>query len=215
MILRATLGLAVFMAMLFGPAGSWSYWPAWLYLGVFFVPMLIGTLYFWRHDKQLLERRMERKEQRGEQRTIIGLFNLVFLAGFMLPGFDHRFGWSQLPAGVVVAASVIVLLGYLGTLWVMRTNSYAARTVRVEEGQELITTGPYAYVRHPMYTAVTAMMLATPWALGSWVAGPVFLLVVPLLMWRIRNEEQMLREELEGYLGYCEQVRWRLIPGLV
>ena len=215
MILRAGLGIGVFLAMLFGPAGSWAYWPAWLYLGVFLIPMSIGTLYFWRHDKLLLERRMERNEQRDEQRTIIGLFNLVFLAGFMLPGFDYRFGWSQLPAAVIVAASVVVLLGYLGTLWVMRTNSFAARTVRVEEGQELITTGPYAHVRHPMYTAVTAMMLATPWALGSWVAAPVFLLVVPLLMWRIRNEEQMLREELAGYPAYCEQVRWRLIPGLV
>ena len=212
--LRIVLGIAFIGALLLLPAGSWAFWPAWLFMVVLFGPMIFVTFYFLRHDRALLARRMERREVEPEQRIIIALSALVCIGGFALPGLDFRFGWSSLPLAVILAANLVVLLGYLLTFWVLKTNSFAARTIRVETAQEVIDTGPYASVRHPMYTGVLFMMLASPLALGSLWTLPVFLLIPPLLVWRILNEEKVLREELDGYTEYCGRVRYRLLPGL-
>lgn len=213
-LLRVVLGVLVIGAILFLPAGTLRYWEGWIWMGTFLGPMLLATLYFARTDPALLERRMQAREERGAQKKIIGLTNLVFVGGFLLPGFDHRFGWSDVPLWVALVADGVVLASYLFVLWVLRTNSYASRTIRVEEGQRVIDHGPYAWVRHPMYTGVVVMMLASPIALGSLWAVIPFLLLPPLLILRIRDEEAALRVELPGYPEYCERVRWRLIPGV-
>lgn len=213
-LMRLAMGVAVLGAMLFIPAGTWEYWPAWIYCGAMFGSMIVMTIYLYRRDPMLLRRRMKMRETQSTQQRVIAVSGLVFYAGLLLPGFDFRFGWSQLPMSVVIAANVVVVLGFLLFFWVLRVNSYAARTIEVEEGQELVDTGPYAHVRHPMYSAVVPIIVASPLALGSlWALLPM-LAVVPLLAVRIGNEEQVLREQLAGYVEYCDRVRWRLVPGL-
>lgn len=211
---RVIGGIAVMGAMLFWPAGTFGYWPGWVFLGALFGPMLFMTVYFIRRDPKLLERRMKMKEEQTTQKWVIGLFGIVSYGSLILCGFDFRYGWSQLPAAVVIAANAVIVLGFAMFFWVLKTNSYAARTVEVEAEQELIDSGPYAIVRHPMYTAVTPIMLMIPLALGSLWALPPMVLVIPALVFRIRNEEEVLRKELAGYVEYCERVRWRLIPGI-
>jgi protein-S-isoprenylcysteine O-methyltransferase Ste14 len=212
--IRWLLGVVGIGALLFLPAGTWAYWPGWLYCGVLFIPMLFVAGYLLEHDPALLERRLRSKERYADQRVLISLFSLVVLAGFTIPGFDFRFGWSHVPTAVIVGSAAIVLAGYLLFFSVLRTNSYASRVVEVEAGQAVITTGPYARVRHPMYTAFLLMYLFTPLALGSYWALLPFALIVPLLVLRIRSEERVLRRDLDGYAVYCEQVRHRLIPGI-
>ena len=154
------------------------------------------------------------QEERSAQVTAIALINLVFVVGFLLPGLDYRFGWSRLPPAVWLGANAVVLAANLFVLWVLRVNSYAARTVRVQGGQAVIDDGPYAVVRHPMYAGILVMMLATPIALGSLFAVPPFLLLPFALVLRIRDEEALLLEGLPGYADYRNRVRWRLVPGI-
>lgn len=213
-LLRIGLGIPSIAAMLLWPAGSWRYWPAWIYMGVLFIPMSLAIAYFVKNDPALLERRMRTKETRSEQRVIIAASSAVFLAGFLIPGFDHRFGWSHVPVALVIVSNMLVFLGYTIVFAVLRENSYASRVVEVEPGQEVISTGPYAIVRHPMYSGVALMFLATPTALGSYWALVPFALLPPMLVLRILGEERVLRQQLPGYTEYCEEVRYRLVPGL-
>ncbi|MFV8749079.1 methyltransferase family protein [Nannocystaceae bacterium ST9] len=207
-------GVLTIAAMLLLPAGTWAYWPAWLYMGVTFLPMLGVVVYLRARDPGLLERRMQWHEGQARQRALVGSGGLIYIAGFLIPGFDHRYGWSSVPTFVIVASALIVLAGYALFVVVLRANSYAARTVRVEQDQPLIRTGPYAWVRHPMYSAVSLMTLFTPTTLGSYWALLAFGWMLPLLVVRIRGEEAVLRRELAGYPEYCEQVRYRLVPGI-
>ncbi|MCA9651585.1 MAG: isoprenylcysteine carboxylmethyltransferase family protein [Myxococcales bacterium] len=211
---RVMGGIVIMGAMLFWPAGTFRYWPGWLFLASLFVPMMVMTVYFLRRDPKLLERRLKTREQQTTQKWAIAVFGVVAYGSLILAGFDFRYGWSQLPGAVVIVANLIIVLGFAMFFWVLQTNRYAARTVEVEAEQELIDSGPYAIVRHPMYTAVTPIMLMLPLALGSLWALPPMVLVLPVLVVRIRNEEQVLRDELPGYPEYCQRVRWRLVPGL-
>lgn len=213
-VLRVVLGIGVIGAIVFVPAGTWRFWPGWIWCGSFLVPMVLASVYFMARDPALIARRMQVREKEPAQRVIIAVSSVVMLGGFAVPGLDHRFGWSDVPMAAVIAADALVLASYLFVLWVLRTNSYASRTIQVESEQEVIDTGPYAHVRHPMYSGVVVMMLASPIGLGSWWALLPFLLVPPLLVLRILDEERVLREQLEGYSEYCERVRWRLVPGL-
>ncbi|PIZ99607.1 hypothetical protein COX84_00800 [Candidatus Micrarchaeota archaeon CG_4_10_14_0_2_um_filter_49_7] len=138
--------------------------------------------------------------------------SVVFLIGFLIPGLDRRFGWSNIPVEFVLAADALVLMGYAWTFLVFRENSYALRIIEVEKGQQVISTGPYSVIRHPMYLGVMIMFLATPIALGSYFALPAFLLLPPLLVYRILNEEVVLNRGLLGYGDYCKKNRYRLIP---
>ncbi len=199
---------------LFVPAGSLSYWQGWLYLGVIFVPLVFAVSYFLKNDPALLERRMKLREKEGEQKWIVLLSSVVFLAGFLLPGLDYRFGWSDVPVALVLAADAIVFLGYLITFLTLRENSFASRIIEVEQGQRVISTGPYAIVRHPMYAGVILMFLFTPLALGSSLALVAFVPLAVLIAFRIRNEEAVLVRELPGYREYCGKVRYRLVPGI-
>ncbi|NVB38502.1 isoprenylcysteine carboxylmethyltransferase family protein [Pseudenhygromyxa sp. WMMC2535] len=214
-LVRLVAGFLSIAAILFIPAGTLRYWAGWLYMAVFLGPASAAGIYFLRHDRALLARRLRTKESQSDQRWIIALTNTLFIAGFILPGLDFRFGWSQLPWPVILAANALVAAGYALVFWVLRTNSYASRTIEVDAGQRVIDTGPYAWIRHPMYTGVLVMMLASPLALGSlWALLPFALLLPPLLVWRIRGEERVLGEQLVGYASYCARVRWRLIPGI-
>ena len=211
---RALLAVPALWAILFVPAGTLAYWEAWLYLAILLIPMFFVFRYLLKHDPQLLERRMQMREREVAQRRIITLSYLYFLVAFTLPGFDRRWGWSDVPPLVVIAADLLVMLGYGMFVLVLRENQYAARTIQVEQGQRVISSGPYALVRHPMYLGVTLMCLASPLALGSYWALLPALLIVPILVARIINEEKVLERDLAGYREYKQITRYRLLPGV-
>jgi len=211
---RFISGLIIMALMLFLPAGSLSYWQAWLYCCIIFLPILFVLSYLLKHDPELLERRMRMREKEGEQKAIVKLSAVIFLFGFIIPGLDFRFGWSDVPVAVVFAADAIVLAGYLLIFLTFRENSYASRVVEVEKGQRVITTGPYALIRHPMYLGMLLMFLATPFALGSYWALIAFLPLPLFLAFTIVNEEEVLARELPGYEDYRRKTRYRLIPFL-
>ena len=211
---RALLAVPALWAILFVPAGTLAYWEAWLYLAILLIPMFFVFRYLLKNDPQLLERRMQMREREVAQRRIISLSYLYFLVAFTLPGFDRRWGWSDVPPLVVIAADLLVMLGYGMFVLVLRENQYAARTIQVEQGQRVISSGPYALVRHPMYLGVVLMYLASPLALGSYWALLPALLIVPILVARIINEEKVLERDLAGYPEYKQSTRYRLLPGV-
>jgi protein-S-isoprenylcysteine O-methyltransferase Ste14 len=207
-------GAVVLGALLFVPAGTLRWWEAWLFLGTLFIPMALVAGYLYRNDPALLERRLMRREERSRQRAIVWVGSAVWLVSFLFPAFDQRFGWSSVPAGLAVVGDGLVLAGYLVFFLTMRENSFAARVVQVEEGQRVISTGPYAVVRHPMYSGISLMWVATPLALGSWW-GVIPALTTPLfLAVRLLDEEKALAAALPGYVEYAHTVRWRLVPGV-
>lgn len=205
-------GLAVMALLLFLPAGSWGYWQAWLFLGLLFVPMTCVATWLLVREPELLAKRLSSKEQEKAQRQVVAFSALMFVAGFLLAGFDQRFGWSEMPAWVVAIAAVVMVCGYGLYAEVMRENAYLSRTVEVQENQKVISTGLYGIVRHPMYAATLVLYLAMPIVLGSWVALIPFLAYPFIIARRIRNEEHVLEEGLAGYCEYEQQVRYRLIP---
>lgn len=212
-IIRFGLAALIIPLILYALAGTLHYWQGWLYWAVLVIPMLAAVSYFLRNDPELLERRMKYKEKENQQRAVVYLGNAVSLAGFLVIGYDLRLhGLNQVPPSVVLAADAGVLFGYCFILWVFKENSYAARTIEVEEGQKVITTGPYSIIRHPMYLGFLVMLLLTPIALGSWWAESVFLLYIPIIMWRIAGEEKVLHRDLPGYDAYCGKMPYRLLP---
>jgi protein-S-isoprenylcysteine O-methyltransferase Ste14 len=203
----------VFMYLfLFLPAGSFGYWEGWIYSIALLIPMIITMLYLLKKDPELLKRRLRLKEKEEKQKTIVRLFRLPFILCFLIPGFDYRFNWSEVPSFLVVIGNIMVFLGYLWVFLVFRENSYTSRIVEVEKEQKVISTGPYSVVRHPMYLGITVMYLFTPLALGSWWALIVFIFFPLILIFRIFNEEDVLLRDLPGYKEYCQKTRYRLIP---
>jgi protein-S-isoprenylcysteine O-methyltransferase Ste14 len=216
-IVQCLLTAVVAGAMLFLPAGTWKYWQGWIFLGLMMIPMIAASIYFSGHDPELVERRLQSKEKVGEQKLIMKFAKLIFVAAFLIPGFDFRFGWSRrtfgaVPVWLMICSGAIALAGYLMTYWVMSANSYASRIIQVEKDQRVISIGPYRIVRHPMYLGAIISILFTPLALGSYWAVPVFALIIPVIILRILNEEKILRQELAGYSEYCQSTRFRLIP---
>lgn len=213
----ALLVPAVFLGLgliFFVPAGTLDYWEAWVYCAVLLVPFVFVLTYLLRKDPELLARRIRLNEKEPAQRRIIRASSLIFFTGFLIPGLDHRFGWSDIPVEAVLAANILVILGYVLVFLVFKENPFASRVVEVEPDQRVISTGPYALVRHPMYLGTSIMWLATPIALGSYWALPVFLFLPIVLVYRIMNEEEVLLRELPGYREYTQKVRYRLIPGI-
>lgn len=213
-ILNLVGGFLFIGAMFFFPAGTLDYWQAWVYLALLFIPMTLLSIYFLKNDPELLERRMMRQETRHQQKLFVILSGLSFAASYLLPGFDRRFGWSKIPAAVVIAAEIIVLISYGFFFLVLRENSYASRVIEVKEDQQVISTGPYAVVRHPMYSGMSFLYILSPLALGSWIGMLPALLLIPLLIMRIKDEEKALVDNLAGYKEYMQKVKYRLIPGL-
>jgi protein-S-isoprenylcysteine O-methyltransferase Ste14 len=212
LVIRLPIALITFGTLLFLPAGSFRFWQAWAYLAIVFLPGLLFFAYFYKRDPQLLERRTQLKETLPEQRRIVAAVYVTWLLVFLLPGFDHRFGWSRMPLWLVILSEVLVLSGYLITIWVVTKNRFAGRTIQVELGQQLVSDGPYRVVRHPMYSAICIIWLFTPLALGSYFALPAFALLIPLIVLRLLNEERVLHQQLPGYTEYCSQTRFRLVP---
>jgi protein-S-isoprenylcysteine O-methyltransferase Ste14 len=214
-LVSATLGLAAFGLMLFLPAGTFQYWQAWVFLAVFALSTWIPSVYLMRTNPAALERRMHvgpLAETRTLQRIVIAVVFICFPAMFVVSAFDHRFGWSPVPATVCLIGDVLVAIGLGIAMLVVIQNGYAAANVTVEAEQKVVSTGLYGLVRHPMYTGNVILMIGVPLALGSYW-GLVF--VVPsliVLVLRIGDEEQLLGQELNGYREYAQQVHYRLVP---
>lgn len=207
--------ILVFAAIIFSAAGTLDYWQAWLFLACYFVASLLLSLWLVRNDPALLQRRMRGgpfAEGERSQKMIMTLTTLGFIAGLVVPGLDRRFGWSDMPAAIAILGDVLLLAGWYGIYVVFRTNSYAAATIRVDSGQTVISTGPYAVVRHPMYAAALVMILGIPVGLGSWWGVLVWVALLPALAWRLLDEERVLLRDLDGYAEYRRKVPWRLIP---
>jgi protein-S-isoprenylcysteine O-methyltransferase Ste14 len=206
--------ILVMPLMFFLPAGTFNYWQAWVCIAIILLPMTFVLRYLYVHDPDLLVRRMRLREKRTEQRSIVYLSYIPFLLAFILPGFDRRYGWSAVPVWLVILSDVLALLGYGLIFMVFRENRYTSRIVEVEKEQTVISSGPYSIVRHPMYLGTMVMYSFTPLALGSWWALIPALMVVPVLVLRILDEEKVLVAELKGYEEYRQKVHYRLIPGI-
>jgi len=201
-------------ALFFIPAGTFNYWQAWLYLGVLGLLTAVAGTYLFFKDPEALRRRLLRREREPSQKKIVNISGLFLVAAFVLPGFDKRWGWSNVPLWIVLLADGLTILAFILFLLVMRENSYGSRIITVEQGQRVISTGPYAVVRHPMYVAMLIIYLAEPLALGSYWAILPALGMIPVFIARIRNEEMLLKQELPGYEAYCDEVKFRLLPAI-
>lgn len=206
------MGLLCVILLLFIPAGTIHYRNGWLFIGLLFAPMLVLGIVLLFKSPELLEKRLNAKEEQGEQQKVVGLSALLFLAGFIIAALDYRFGWFQISGWLVLAASAVLLLSYGMYAEVMRENAYLSRTVEIQENQKVIDTGLYGIVRHPMYTSTILLFLSIPLVLGSFIDFVVFLAYPVLIARRIRNEEQVLEEGLAGYREYQQKVKYRLIP---
>ena len=213
-LLKFTSGLLLVMLLLFLPAGSFAYWQAWLLIGILFVPMFLAGLVMMVKSPELLRKRLSAKEEQSEQKQVIALSGLMFLAAFVLAGLNFRFGWLRQPRWLVWAAAALFLLGYLLFAEVLRENAYLSRTIEVQENQKVIDTGLYGVVRHPMYAATILLFLAMPLVLASPLSFAVMLLYLPIIAKRIRNEEAVLEQGLEGYAEYRQRVKYKVIPGI-
>ncbi|HSA96436.1 MAG TPA: isoprenylcysteine carboxylmethyltransferase family protein [Acidobacteriota bacterium] len=203
------LGLA---AVVFIPAGTFAFWQAWIFLAALLAPMTAVLIYLMRYDPGLLERRLQMREKEPQQKLVIKLGGVCVAALMVLPGLDRRWGWSEIPAALTLAADVVLVGAYLFVFWVLKVNSYASRTVEVRPGQQIITTGPYAIVRHPMYLGSLTLYLMIPLALGSFWALLAYPPLPFIFALRIRNEEEVLMKDLAGYAEYRETVRAKVLP---
>ncbi len=210
-----TIVVGAMCGLLFGAAGTPRYWQAWVYVSIFGGASVLTTLYLMKNDPALLARRMRGGpmfEKEHTQRIIMVFTSLGFIALLVVPGLDHRFGWSAAPMWAAVLGDVLVASGFVVIFLVYRENPFTAATVEVAAGQTVITTGPYAVVRHPMYAGGSLYMLGTPLALGSSWGFLALAAMIPFLLWRLLDEERMLTRDLPGYAAYCGRVRYRLVP---
>jgi protein-S-isoprenylcysteine O-methyltransferase Ste14 len=204
-------------ALLFIPAWTLDYWQAWVFLAVYFACSVAITLYLMKRDPALLARRMSggpMAEAQTIQKIIMSVTSAGFVGLLLVPAFDHRFGWSRMPAAVALLGDMLVLLGWLAILFVFRANTFTSATIELAPGQHVISTGPYALVRHPMYAGGLVMLLGMSIALGSWWGLLVVTAIMPALIWRLIEEEKFLAGNLPGYMEYQNKVRYRLIPRL-
>lgn len=211
-IIKYLLGVILVGLLIFLPAGTVSYLNGWIFMGILFIPMFIVGVVLMIKNPKLLKERLDSKEKQKEQSLIIKLSGLMFLIGFIIAGLDYRFGWISLPNWVTYITSIIFLLSYAMYAEVLRENSTLSRTIKVEQNQKVVDTGLYGIVRHPQYSASIVMFLMMPLVLGSIISFFIFLLYPILIVLRIKNEEKVLVNELEGYEEYKKKVKYRLIP---
>ena len=205
-------GLLVVGLLLFLPAGTFLFWQAWLLIGILFVPMFAAGLIMMRSSPELLRKRLNAKEKETEQKGVIVLSGMMFFAAFVLVGLNFRFRWIVLPAWVSWASAAVFLAAYALYAEVLRENVWLSRTIEVQENQKVIDTGLYGVVRHPMYMTTLFLFLSMPLVLGSVISFAVTLLYIPIIAKRIRNEEQVLENGLDGYAEYKKRVRYKVIP---
>ena len=211
-ILKFTLGVVLVGALVFLPAGTLAFVGGWIFMGILFIPMFCAGVVMMIKNPSLLKSRLDAKEKEKEQSVVVKLSGLMFIAGFVLAGLDFRFGWIEMPLAVNIVASVGFLIAYVLYAEVLRENAYLSRTIEVQEGQKVISTGLYGIVRHPMYFATILLFMSMPLVLGSIVSLVVFLVYPFIIAKRIKHEEEFLCRELEGYEEYREKVKYRMIP---
>ena len=209
---KFTCGLLLVGLLLFLPAGTLAYAKGWLLIGLLFVPMLIAGFVMFYKTPEFLKKRLDVKEKQAAQKGVVAFSGLMFIAGFVVAGLDYRFGWSAMPGWVTVAASVLFLAAYALYAEVMRENAYLSRTIKVEEGQKVVDTGLYGLVRHPMYMATVLLFLMMPVVLGSWYALIAFAFYPAIIIVRLKDEEDLLTRQLQGYAEYKKKVKYRIRP---
>ena len=205
-------GFVLLAALIFIPAGSLKFINGWLFMGLLFIPMFIMGIILLLKNPELLEKRLNAKETESQQKTVVAVSGVMFLAGFVTAGLDYRFKWLVLPKWVIIIASAIFLLSYIMYAEVLRENTYLSRTVEVQENQKVIDTGLYGIIRHPMYTATIFLFLSIPLVLGSLFSFLIFLVYPTIIIMRISNEEKFLESQLDGYAEYKKKVKYRLVP---
>ncbi|QFJ55069.1 methyltransferase family protein [Pseudobutyrivibrio xylanivorans] len=211
-IIKLVAGIVILGALLFIPAGTFNYWNGWLFLAVLFIPMFIAGIIMMFKNQELLKKRLNAKEEQGEQKLVVLFSGIMFIAAFGVAGLNFRFKWIVLPQWAIIVATIIFLIAYILYAEVIRENEFLSRTVEVQENQKVVDTGLYGIVRHPMYSVTLLLFGAMPWILGSPISFIIMLIYIPIIVKRIKNEEQVLKEGLEGYSDYCEKVRYRIIP---
>jgi protein-S-isoprenylcysteine O-methyltransferase Ste14 len=211
-VTKFVLGFVLIGLLIFLPAGTFSFSYGWLFMGILFVPMFLAGIVMMFKNPELLQKRLDAKEKQKEQSLVVKLSGLMFLAGFIVAGLGYRFNWYLLPKGIVIGTSVVFLIAYLLYAEVLRENTYLSRTIEVQENQKVIDTGLYGIVRHPMYSVTLLLFLSTPLVLGSIYSFFIFLAYPFIIAERIKNEEQVLEKELDGYHAYKQKVKYRLIP---
>ena len=211
-ITRFFAGLVIVGLLLFLPAGTFRYPQGWLLLSILFIPMFIAGLVMMKKNPELLKKRLNAKEKETEQKEVILFSGIMFLAAFVSAGLSFRFGWLMLPFPVSIIFSIVFLAAYALYAEVLRENTYLSRTIEVQEDQKVIDSGLYGVVRHPMYMATVFLFFAMPLVLGSVISFVIMLCYIPIIIKRIRNEEQVLTKDLQGYEAYRKKVKYRLIP---
>ena len=205
-------GVILLGALIFLPAWSLHYWQRWLLMGILFVPMFVAGLVMLEKNPDLLRKRLNAKEQEAEQKAVVKLSGLLFIIAFVIAGLNWRFGWWVLPDWAVWVAAGLFLASYILYAEVLRENTYLSRTIEVQENQKVIDTGLYGIVRHPMYMATTVLFLAMPLVLASPISFFIMLGYIPVIARRIKNEEKVLEDGLEGYAEYKKKVKYRILP---
>ena len=209
---KFVMGLLLVGVLLFVPAGTFAYWQAWFFICILFVPMFIAGIWLMWAQPELLRKRLSAKEEQTEQKWVVALSSLLFIAMFIIAGLNYRFGWLLMPDWTTYVAAGIFLVGYVLYAEVMRENVWLSRTVEVQQDQKVIDTGLYGIMRHPMYSATLILFLSMPLVLNSVWSFALMLLYIPIIVKRIRNEEKVLEKDLVGYTKYKQHVRYRLIP---
>lgn len=211
-ISKFLLGAIMVGLLVFFPAGTLSFMNGWLFMGILFIPMVFSGIVMMIKNPELFRKRLEAKEKESEQSLVVKLSGLMFLAGFIVAGLNYRFNWHMLPTSVSIGGAIVFILAYFLYAEVLRENTYLSRTIEVQENQKVIDTGLYGIVRHPMYSVTLSLFLAMPLVLGSLISFVIFLAYPFIIATRIKNEEILLENKLEGYREYKNKVKYRLIP---
>ena len=211
-IIKFIFGVLIIGLLLFIPANTINYWNGWLFMGLLFIPMFIAGIVMMIKSPELLKKRLNAKEKESKQKEVIAFSGLMFLAGFIISGLNYRYNWIRLPNLVVIISSVIFVLAYILYAEVLRENAYLSRIIEVQENQKVVDTGLYGIVRHPMYAVTVLLFLSMPLVLGSIISFIIFLVYPFIIAKRIKNEEEVLEKELEGYIEYKKKVKYKMIP---
>ena len=211
-IVKFVIGVLMIGTLIFIPANTLNYWNGWLFMGLLFIPMFIAGIIMMAKSPDLLRKRLDVKEKEKEQKKVILVSGLMFLVGFIIAGLNYRYKWTTISNNVVIISSITFIIAYILYAEVLRENAYLSRTIKVEENQKVVDTGLYGIVRHPMYMATILLFLSMPLVLGSIITFVIFLIYPVIIAKRIKNEEEVLERELEGYIEYKKKVKYKMIP---